>query len=177
MVLPHINMNLPRAYTCSPSWTPHPPPSPYHPSRSSQCTSPKGPYWTWTGDSFPIWYYTCFHDIPPIVICVFALVAHIMKNWNNTEKISMAPAQGWNTNLWSLPYFSVTASRGGMGRKVARRFKSGGHRYPYGWFMLMFWLKTVQYCKAIPLHLNIKKFNSKNCYWGSYNRFRYPLYD
>ena len=30
-------------HTCSPSWTPLPPPSLYHPSRSSQCTSPKHP--------------------------------------------------------------------------------------------------------------------------------------
>ena len=30
-------------YMCSPSWTLLPPPSPYHPSRSSQCTSPKHP--------------------------------------------------------------------------------------------------------------------------------------
>ena len=30
-------------YTCSPSWTSLPPPSPYHPSGSSQCTSPKHP--------------------------------------------------------------------------------------------------------------------------------------
>ena len=43
MVLPYINMNLPWVYTCSPSWTPLPPPSPYHPSGSSQCTSPKHP--------------------------------------------------------------------------------------------------------------------------------------
>ena len=43
MVLPYINMNPPRVYTCSPSWTPLPPPSPYHPSGSSQCTSPKQP--------------------------------------------------------------------------------------------------------------------------------------
>ena len=43
MVLPYINMNLPQMYTCSPSWTPLPPPSPYHPSGSSQCTSPKHP--------------------------------------------------------------------------------------------------------------------------------------
>ena len=28
---------------CSPSWTSLPPPSPYHPSGSSQCTSPKHP--------------------------------------------------------------------------------------------------------------------------------------
>ena len=43
MVLPYINMNPPRVYTCSPSRTPLSPPSPYHPSGSSQCTSPKHP--------------------------------------------------------------------------------------------------------------------------------------
>ena len=43
MVLPYINMNPPRVYMCSLSWTPLPPPSPYHPSGSSQCTSPKHP--------------------------------------------------------------------------------------------------------------------------------------
>ena len=43
LVLPYIYMHLPWVYTCSPSWTPLPPPSPYHPSGSSQCTSPKLP--------------------------------------------------------------------------------------------------------------------------------------
>ena len=43
LVLPYINMNLPWVFTCSPSWTPLKPPSPYHPSGSSQCTSPKHP--------------------------------------------------------------------------------------------------------------------------------------
>ena len=43
MVLPYINMNLPQVYTCSPSWTLLPPPSPYHPSGLSLCTSPKHP--------------------------------------------------------------------------------------------------------------------------------------
>ena len=43
MVLPYINMNLPQIYTCYPSWTLLPPPSPYHPSGASQCTSPKHP--------------------------------------------------------------------------------------------------------------------------------------
>ena len=38
-----INMNLPQVYTCSPSWTLLSPPSLYHPSGSSQCTSPKYP--------------------------------------------------------------------------------------------------------------------------------------
>ena len=43
LVLPYINMNPPQVYTCSPSRTPLPPLSPYHPSGPSQCTSPKHP--------------------------------------------------------------------------------------------------------------------------------------
>ena len=41
LVLPNIEMNSPQVYICSLSWTFLPPPSPYHPSGSSQCTSPK----------------------------------------------------------------------------------------------------------------------------------------
>jgi len=41
----------------------NPPPSPYHPSGSSQCTSPN--HRTWTGDLFHTWYYTCFSAILP----------------------------------------------------------------------------------------------------------------
>ena len=43
LVLPNIKMNLPQVYMCSPSCTLLPPPSPYHPSESSQCTSLKHP--------------------------------------------------------------------------------------------------------------------------------------
>ena len=43
MVLPNIEMNPPQVYMCSPSWSLLPPPSPYHPSGLSQCTSPKHP--------------------------------------------------------------------------------------------------------------------------------------
>ena len=43
LVLPNIKMNPPQIYLCSPSWTLLPPPSPYHPSGLSQCTSPKHP--------------------------------------------------------------------------------------------------------------------------------------
>ena len=41
--LPYIDMNQPWVYMCSPSWTPLPPPSPSHPSGSTQCTSPEHP--------------------------------------------------------------------------------------------------------------------------------------
>ena len=65
MVLPHINMNPPRAYTCSPSWTPLPYPSRTIPPGHPSAPVPRILYWTWTGDSLLIWYYTCFHAIPP----------------------------------------------------------------------------------------------------------------
>ena len=65
MVLPHFNMNPSRAYTCSPSWTPLPLPSHTIPPGHPSAPAPSILYQTWTGDSFLIWYYTCFHDIPP----------------------------------------------------------------------------------------------------------------
>ena len=43
LFLPYIDMNPGRVHMCSPSWTPLPPPSPYHPSGSSQCTSLEHP--------------------------------------------------------------------------------------------------------------------------------------
>ena len=43
LIWPYINMNLPRVYMSSQSWTPLTPPSPYHLSGSSQCTSPEHP--------------------------------------------------------------------------------------------------------------------------------------
>ena len=43
LVLPCIDMYLPRVYMSFQSWTPLPPPSPYHLSGSSPCTSPKHP--------------------------------------------------------------------------------------------------------------------------------------
>ena len=49
LVLPYIDLNPPRVYMRSQTWTFLPPPSPWHPSGSSPCTSPKlGDFW-WTG--------------------------------------------------------------------------------------------------------------------------------
>ena len=63
LVLPYINMHLPRVYTCSPSWTSLPPTSPYHPSGSSQCTSPKLPV-------------SCME--PGLVICILYYIMHVL---------------------------------------------------------------------------------------------------
>ena len=43
LVLPNNKMNPPQVYMWSPSWTLLPPPSPFHPSGLSHCTSPKHP--------------------------------------------------------------------------------------------------------------------------------------
>ena len=43
LVLPYIDMNPPQVYMSSQSWTPLPPPTPYHLSGSFPCTSPKHP--------------------------------------------------------------------------------------------------------------------------------------
>ena len=63
-------MNPPQVYMCSPSWTLLPPPSslpvsslwvtPVHQPQASSIV-----HRTWTGDSFHIWYYTCFNAILP----------------------------------------------------------------------------------------------------------------
>ena len=68
LVLPYINMNPPWVYTCFPILNPPPTflpmPSlwviPVHQPRAS-CIMHR----TWTGDSFLIWCYTCFHAISP----------------------------------------------------------------------------------------------------------------
>ena len=43
LVLPYVDMNPPWVYMSSQSWTPLPPPTPYHLSGSSPCTSAKHP--------------------------------------------------------------------------------------------------------------------------------------
>ena len=70
LVLQNIEMNPPQVYMCSPSWTLLPPPSslpisslwvvPVHQPQASNIV-----HWTWTGDSFHTWYYTCFNAILP----------------------------------------------------------------------------------------------------------------
>ena len=78
MVLPCINMNPPRVYTCSPSWTPLPPPSPYHPSGSSQCTSPKHPV-------------SCIK--PGLVICFLNDIIHVSMPFSHIIPPSPSPTE------------------------------------------------------------------------------------
>ena len=78
LVFPYIKMNPPRVYTCSQSWTPFPPPSPYHPSGSSQCTSPKHPV-------------SCIK--PGLVICFIYDILHVSMPFSQIILPSPSPTQ------------------------------------------------------------------------------------
>ena len=78
LVLPYINMNLPQVYSCSPSWTPLPPPFLYHPSGSSQCTSPKHPV-------------SCIE--PGLAICFLYDIIHVSMPFSQIIPPSPSPTE------------------------------------------------------------------------------------
>ena len=92
LVLPYINMNPPQVYTCSPSWIPLPPPSPYHPSGSSQCTSPKHPV-------------SCIE--PGLAICFLYDIIHVSMPFSQIVQPFPSP-----TESKKLFYTSVSRIRG-----------------------------------------------------------------
>ena len=88
LVLPYINMNPPRVYMSSQSWTPLPPLSPYHLSGSSQCTSPKHPV-------------SCIE--PRLAICFLHDSVHVSMPFSQIIPPSSSP-----TETKSLFYTSVS---------------------------------------------------------------------
>ena len=71
-------MNLTRVYTCFPSLIPLPPPSPYHPSGSSQCTSPKHPV-------------SCIE--PGLAICFLYDIIHVSMPFSQIIPPSPSPTE------------------------------------------------------------------------------------
>ena len=98
LVLQYINMNPPRVYTCSPSWPSFPTSLPVPSLWVIPLKQPQAfciMHWTWTGDSFHIWYYTCFNAI---------LVA---RTWKQPRCPS---ADEWVRKLWyiyTMEYYSA----------------------------------------------------------------------
>ena len=81
-------MNPPRMYTCSPSWNPLRPPSPYHPSGSFQWTSPEHPV-------------SCIK--PGLVICFIYDIIHVSMPFSQIIPPSPSP-----TDSKTLFYTSVS---------------------------------------------------------------------
>ena len=106
-------LNPPWVYMCSPSWTPFPPPSPSHPSGSSQCTSPKHPvmHQTWTGDSFHMWYYTCFNAILTYHHA-FALSHRVQKMFNTSVSLLLSCIQGYRYLLSKFHIYALVYCTG-----------------------------------------------------------------
>ena len=128
LVLPNIKMNPPQVYMCSPSWTLLPPPSPYHPSGSSQCTSPKHPV-------------SCIE--PGLVTRFIHDIIHVSMPFSQIFPPSPSPAESIR-----LFYTSVSLLlRDGMGREEGGRFRMGNTCIPVAdsfWYLA----KLIQFCKV-----------------------------
>ena len=101
LVLPYINMNPPQVYTCSPSLLP--PPSPYHPSGSSQCTSPKHPVSCIEPGLVTHFIYDIIHISPMFIAALFI----ITRTWKQPRCPS---ADEWIRKLWyiyTMEYYSA----------------------------------------------------------------------
>ena len=76
-------MNPPQVYMCSPSRTLLHPPSPYHPSGSSQCTSPKHPVYNFKPSiQFNILLGNCYENKVSIPYQVKTIIVRIMEATN-----------------------------------------------------------------------------------------------
>ena len=94
LVLPNIEINPPQVYMCSPSRTLLPPPSPYHPSGSSQCTSPKHPYRAWNLD---------WRLFPYMILYVFQCHSPKSSHPLPTQRDGMGREEegsGWGTHIY-----------------------------------------------------------------------------
>ena len=88
LVLPCISMNPSWVYTCFPSRTPLPGPSPYHPTGSSQCTSPEHPV-------------SCIE--PELVICFTYDMIHVSMLFSQIIPPSPSPTESKRLFYLSLP--------------------------------------------------------------------------
>ena len=94
---------------------PHPEPPSHPPPRTIPPGHPSAPaprilYQTWTGNSFLIWYYTCFHAINRLLY--IPIQVKLKKNlfWNNftfTEELPfyeeflyVLDSASWRVNMW-----------------------------------------------------------------------------
>ena len=123
-------MNPPQVYMCSPFWTPLPPPSPYHPSGSSPCTSPK-------------------HAVSCVRHRLAIQILHdsIHDRMPFSQIIPPSPSPTGSISLFYTPVSLLLSQRDGMGREVGGGFRIGNTCTPVAdscWSMA----KPIQYCKV-----------------------------
>ena len=140
LVLPYIKMNPPQVYMCSPSWTLLPPPSPYPPSGSSQCTSLKHPV-------------SCIE--PGLVTRFIHDIIHVSMPFSHVSIMHCSRGSSWNDNVatiyWSrdcsctdhvndhaLFTWLITHPEGWHGEGGGRRVQDWEHMYTCGGFILIY---------------------------------------
>ena len=98
LVLPYIDMNPPQLYMSSQSWTPLPPPTSYHLSGSSLCTSPKHPV-SFIEHRLVIHF---LHDSIHVSMPFSQIIppSPSPTEWSKPE--SKTPIQYTNTYIWNL---------------------------------------------------------------------------
>ena len=98
----HISTWIRQVYTCSPSWTLLPLPFPYHPSGSSQCTSPKHPVLCikpGLATYFMLWYKYTMEDYSAIKKNTFDSV---LMRWMKLEPIIQSEVSQKEKHQYSI---------------------------------------------------------------------------
>ena len=143
LVLPYINMNPPRVYTCSQSWTPLPPPSPYHLSGSSQCTTPKHPVSCIKARLAIHFLYDIIHVSMPFskIIPPSPSPTESKSLFYTSVSLLLSHIQGYHYHLSKFHIYVVVHcddSERWYGEGGGRGFQNWEHVYTRGGFMLMY---------------------------------------
>ena len=127
MVLPYINMNPPQVYTCSSSWTLLPPPSPYHPSGSSQYISPKHPV-------------SCIE--PGLATHFIYDIIHVSMPFSQIIPSFLSPTESKCTPMFIAALFII-----------ARTWKQPRCRSADEWMGKLWYIYTMEYYTAIKEYI------------------------
>ena len=101
-------MHLPWVYTCSPSWTLLPPPSPYHPSGSSQCTSPNLPVFCIEPGLVISFLYDIIHVLMPFSQIIPPSLSHrVQKTVHTSVSLLLSRIQGGRFHLSKFHIYAL----------------------------------------------------------------------